>query len=433
MATMSDVLEVRHELHEKTEEMRSLADSDKQSDIEKFEQLKAEVKNLAQREQVAFKEAGLTDADFKPVPQYAPQHIGEPAKRTAGQTGPEYRSMFGEPQSRGGFDSFNEYLSVMASAKYEPRLEELRQMITGVGSEGGFLIPEGFAAQILDVALESEIVRPRARIWPMTTENLKIPGWNGFDHSGGDLYGGFGGAWLAEAGTATREYPELRQIELKAKKLAIYSQASRELIESGVNFEQQLFGAMAKSVSWHMDNAYISGNGVGRPLGILNSPGVVSVAPEPGQAAGTLLHENLANMFARLHPSLINNSVWLCNSTAIPQLLQLSIAVGVGGVHVPVLSDTGGQFKMLTRPVIFTEKVPQLGTEGDIILVDLSQYAVGLRREIFMDKSNAPGWLQDLQDYRTLVRVDGQGTWSDVFTPANGATQGWAVTIQDRA
>jgi len=73
-----------------------------------------------------------------------------------------------------------------------------------------------------------------------------------------------------------------------------------------------------------------------------------------------------------------------------------------------------------------------LGSVGDIILVDLSQYAIGMRREIFMDKSNAPGWLQDLQDYRTLVRVDGQGTWPDVFTPANGPTQGWAVTLAAR-
>ena len=357
------------------------------------------------------------------------------ATRQAGAR--DYRSMFyGQPDKQldtRGFDSFDEFIKVLESGRYEPRLNELRQMVTSLGSEGGFMVPEGFSAKMLDVALESEIVRPSAQIFPMDTETMKVPGWAGFDHTGGTVYGGFDGAWLAEAGTATREIPELRQIELKAKKLAIYTHASRELVESGVNFESQLMAAMQKATSWHLDRAFIAGNGVGQPLGILNSPGVVTQAPEGGQGADTILHENLSNMFSRLHPSLINKAVWLANSSAIPQLLQLSIAVGVGGVHIPVMTESSnGQFKILTRPVIFTEKLPALGTEGDIVLVSLDQYAIGLRREIFIDKSNSVGWLQDLSDYRCIVRVDGMGSWSDVVTPENGPTQGWAVTLGDR-
>ena len=39
-------------------------------------------------------------------------------------------------------------------------------------------------------------------------------------------------------------------------------------------------------------------------------------------------------------------------------------------------------WKILTRPVIFTEKTEKLGDLGDILLADLSQYVVGLRSEM---------------------------------------------------
>ena len=37
-------------------------------------------------------------------------------------------------------------------------------------------------------------------------------------------------------------------------------------------------------------------------------------------------------------------AIWIANSSLIPQLLQLSVAVGTGGTVVPVLSQSGGQF-----------------------------------------------------------------------------------------
>jgi len=35
-------------------------------------------------------------------------------------------------------------------------------------------------------------------------------------------------------------------------------------------------------------------------------------------------------------------------------------------------------------------------------------------------------------DYRVIVRVDGQGTWDKPITPKNGATLSWAVALEAR-
>lgn len=73
-----------------------------------------------------------------------------------------------------------------------------------------------------------------------------------------------------------------------------------------------------------------------------------------------------------------------------------------------------------------------LGSKGDLILADLSQYAIGMRKEIALDRSNVPGWMEDMTDYRVIVRVDGQGTWDKPVKPKNGIMLSWAVALEAR-
>lgn len=189
---------------------------------------------------------------------------------------------------------------------------------------------------------------------------------------------------------------------------------------------------MRASCSFGLDTAFLTGNGVGKPLGILNDPALITVAKEAGQANDTIIVENIDKMFARMHPAGRTNAVWVINSTAIPQLLSLTRSVGTGGSVVPVMSETAGTFSMLTRPVLFTEKVPALGDAGDILFVDFREYMIGMRKEVVLDKSNAVGWATDEMAYRTILRVDGRGRWTAPVTPLNGDTLSWCVKLAAR-
>lgn len=345
-----------------------------------------------------------------------------------------YRGMFcGDPGanlSNGGFNDFEEFLSILNSGRHDPRLIQ-NVMREGVGSEGGFAVPEEFGAWLLDASLESEIVRPRATIWPMTTETRKIPSWDGSNHST-NLFGGFSGVWLAEAGTATRQTAKLKLLQMIAKKLAIYTQASRELIQDGMSFEGQLGVALIAATGWFMDDAFLNGNGVGKPRGILSDPALITVSKEGAQVADTIIYENIIKMFARMHPACLQKAVWICNQTTLPQLMSLIVSHGVTGTFYPAVQNANGKFYLLGKEIILTEKTPKLGDVGDIILADLSQYAVGLRQDLVVDKSNAPGWTEDLTDYRVIARVDGMGTWKEPVTPKNGDSLSWCVTLEAR-
>jgi HK97 family phage major capsid protein len=355
-------------------------------------------------------------------------------------TGPRYAQMFPGALSSSGFADLNEFLRTVHSGLNDSRLQAAATGHSGaVPTDGGFFIPTEFAAEMLDVALESEIVRPRAKIYPMKSQIRKIAGFDDLDNSGGAPYGGLSIQWSNEADAGTNKKTKTRLIELNAQKAMIFTYASNELIADGMSFDELLGGALVKSIGWGLDYAFLNGDGAGKPMGVLKDPALIVVNKEGGQAAATLLYANVVKMFARLHPSCVPNSVWVANSTTIPALLQMQLVVqnvagteNVGGSAVPVVTQQNGQMYLLTRPIIFTEKTPAIGSQGDILLVDFSQYAIGLRKEVSVERSIFPGWTTDESAYRCIMRVDGQGSWNKPFTPKNGSTLSWCVTLQAR-
>jgi len=315
--------------------------------------------------------------------------------------------------------------------------EEIRafraSMLEGIGSSGGFSVPEPLSAQWLDDSIESEIIRSRATVWPMESASRKIPGWDATNQTGGSLFGGFAMEFLAEEGEGTKQTGKLRAILLSAKKGAIFVDISNELREDGQGFEAQLDRAMRTSIGYGLDKYFINGVGGGQPLGLRNDPAKISIPKSAGQMKDTIVFENLTAMFARMYPAGRERGIWLANNNTIPQLLTLSIAVGLAGSVVPVMTKGANGFEILTRPVVFSSHMPTLGDADDIMFVDLSQYCIGIRRDLKLEKSNIPGWTKDLMSYRLLLRFDAQGSWNAPITPENGATLSWNVGLAERA
>ena len=344
-------------------------------------------------------------------------------------TGARYGAMFGAATDSGGFASFGEFLETVHSGLNDRRLRAT--MFEGVDSTGGFLVPPQHTEMLLDASLENEIVRPRAQVHPMQTDELKIAGLDNLDHSS-NLYGGFTAKWKAEGEDGDVEDAAVRKIVLKANKMFLLARSSNELIADAPSFDRLLGDAMVAALGWYLDYAFLRGSGSGQPLGALNDPATIEIAKESEQAANTIAYENLTRMLARLHPSCVRNSVWVASPTCIPQLLQLTIDCGTGGSHVPVLSESAGKYTCLTRPVLFTEKLPALGTVGDIMLADFGQYSVGLRKELSVERSGHVGFVSDTSYFRAILRADGRGRWSAPMTPNSGNDLGWCITLASR-
>lgn len=353
--------------------------------------------------------------------------------RPGSAKGRRYADLFGVSGDRGGFSNLNEFLQAVSSHTGDGRLRAAIFAAAGgerFPSEGGFFVPEEFAAAMLDRSLESEIVRPRADVHPMTSKTKKVAGVDVTSSTA--PFGGFEAEWLAEGGAATARTLKVRAIELFARRLALFAAASNDLVADGVTYEDQLSEALIRGLGFGLDLAFLSGNGAGRPLGVLNDPALITVAKETGQLGATVVYENLTKMFARLHPASFPNAVWVANSSAIPQLLQVTLGIGTAGIHFPVLREGDGKFFLFGKEVLFTEKLPALGAKGDLLLADFSQYAVGLRKEVSVERSQHVGWSKDEANFRSILRADGQGKWKTAYTPKNGSTLSWCVTLAAR-
>ncbi len=334
--------------------------------------------------------------------------------------GRTYRDLFGRDLDNGGFKDSREFFAVAQSGKYDPRLIT-RALTIESPSSGGFLVPGDTSAQIHDVALESEIVFPRCTVEPMISDTKKINGTEIGDHSQ-NLYGNMVGYWTAEGGTLQEKTPKFRQMQLMARKLTVLFKYSNEWKEDVPGSENKLATLAGNGLSWYRDKALLKGTGAGEPLGLLNADCTIEVAKEANQSADTIVYSNLANMVGRIHPACFSNATWIFHITAIPQLLQLSIPVGTGGSAVPVLTESNGVWRVLTRPAIFTEKTAKIGDRGDAILADLTQYVCGLRREFRFETSNGPGFTTDESYGRLIARLEGQPLWDESLTLEDGST-----------
>ncbi|WP_437206628.1 phage major capsid protein [Planctomicrobium sp. SH664] len=337
-----------------------------------------------------------------------------------------------ESLSTHGYCSVEQFLKEVGSGRYSERLASLSQ---GEYSDpyGGFAVPTQFSAELMDISLENEIVRPRARVVPMTTKELETPRWDGQDHTTGVLYGGLRGYWGMETQTVAESNAAMELMTLTAHRLMLLLTATNELLADAPGFQQPLNAAIGSSLGWQLDDAFLNGTGVGQPLGILHDPAAITISKEVGQAANTINYENLKKMFSRMHDAGRSRAVWIANSSAIPALLSLVQTVGTGGDTIPVMTEGPDGFKILTRPVLFTEKLPAIGTKGDIVFADLSQYVVGLRQEMRIDYSPFSKFESNQILFRAMARVDGRGSWKTVLTPKNGPTQSWVVTLETRS
>lgn len=307
----------------------------------------------------------------------------------------------------------------------------------GEGDQGGFLVPEEFRAELLMLALETAIIRPRARVLPMSGLTVRIPAIRDTTHAT-NVHGGVQAFWVPESGTLTQSEPTFSQVMLTAKKLIGATRVTNEMLrDSSVTFEPLINTLFANAISYFEDDAFINGIGGGQPLGILNADALISVAKETGQAASTLVVENVIKMFSRLMPESMSRAVWVMNSDVIPQLYTLSLAVGTGGA--PMFFPAGGisgapSATLLGRPIVFTEKAQTLGTAGDVYLVDLSYYLIGDRQALEMASSAHVRFNTDETDFRFVQRVDGRPWIDSALTPRNGSnTLSPFVSIATRA
>lgn len=307
-----------------------------------------------------------------------------------------------------------------------PKLAKLAEIQNSFGSvvpaDGGFLIPETMRSELLTLALESAVVRPRATVIPMDSLRVPIPMVDSTSNTT-SVFGGVTAYWTEESAALTESQASFGRVVLDAKKLTALAIAPNELIADASAFGGFIGNAFPQALAWFEDVAFMRGTGVGEPLGFLGAgnTATISVTAESGQGANTLVLENVLKMYARMLPSSLARGVWIADIQTFPQLATMALSVGTGGSAVWLLNAADSPpMNILGRPVIFTEKANTLGTAGDITFCDLSYYLIGDRQQMTAMSSEHVRFTQDQTAYRVIERVDGRPWMQSPVTPMNG-------------
>jgi HK97 family phage major capsid protein len=88
---------------------------------------------------------------------------------------------------------------------------------------------------------------------------------------------------------------------------------------------------------------------------------------------------------------------------------------------------------LLGRPLVVTEKVSALGTQGDLSFVDFGFYLIGDRQAMSATSSEHYKFNQDVTAFRIIERVDGRPWVQSAITPANGSTNTLSPFVQLQA
>lgn len=311
----------------------------------------------------------------------------------------------------------------------------------GVDADGGYLVAPEFSQQIIGRLYDSTNignVAGRVNRNNVTGNSLKINAIDETSRANGSRFGGVRAYWAAEAGTVAASQPKWRRMELELNKLMAFYYSTDELNSDAPAADGIVTQAFAEEIQFTVEDTFFSGTGSGRPLGVLNSPALITVAIESGQNianTGTHIALNASKMIARFGGSM-QRAVWHMDRQLLPYLHTATLGgTAAQPVYLPGGNIAGAPFGTLWGiPIVPVEYCSALGTVGDLLLVDWGWYMAIDKGGTRQDTSMHVRFLYDENVFRTIYRVDGQPMINSPITPKNGgATISPYVTLAARS
>jgi HK97 family phage major capsid protein len=195
--------------------------------------------------------------------------------------------------------------------------------------------------------------------------------------------------------------------------------------DSIVSFAAIIDAGMRDQFAHHMLGEKLRGLGGNEYLGVITDTGgaTISVARE---AASKIRGIDITNMTKRLWRR--RNAIWIANHDTKGEISRLGLGVydsgatplsGAAILYRPSLAP--GQPEMLDGlPLFYSEYASQLGTAGDLVLSDWSQYLDGLYQPIQSAESMHVRFLNREQTFMLWLRNAGAPWWRSPLTPHKG-------------
>ncbi|QDU81554.1 Phage capsid family protein [Polystyrenella longa] len=293
------------------------------------------------------------------------------------------------------------------------------------GGSGGFLIPEQYSDQILEIANESSFCLSRVNSVNMTGDTYSQPvikqsGTTNSSNGGSNFYQGIYFEWTEDDQTkpGSKDF-SLDKIKLEAKESSGHTVLDNYLYDDApANVEEKLKQTVGKAYAHLIDSVIIGGNGIGKPHGFIPSSASKGVTRATDDNNADIWTDVTSMMGACHDPN--EDAIWIINKSVQASMLRM----GDEGNNTIWAANaaTTGPTSLYGRPVFYTEKNPASGSKGDICLASLSNYLFGMRGGLKIAKSEHVYFLKNQSAIRFTARMDGRPMLDSPITLSDQVT-----------
>ena len=229
------------------------------------------------------------------------------------------------------------------------------------GELGGFAVPPNFQTEITARLPGRTAVRGGgAQVITLANANsVEIPVYNGGD----DRYvGNLRGQWGTETQAPTEQNAKLKLETATAHVYTYKVPMSMSIVEDASNLVSLVQQDMADTMTIDEDDVFLTGDGVGKPLGIL--PGGInglSLKEVVSLGATSITATGVKNLKRGVASQYRQDGVWVGNSDTFGAIEALTVAGGGLEYAFPDLSDTN---ELLGRKVFESEALNDIAASA---------------------------------------------------------------------
>lgn len=293
----------------------------------------------------------------------------------------------------------NEYKKAFWNAmrSQKPKYDVIDALSIGTDSEGGYLVPDEFERTLVEALEEENIFRSLANVITTSSGDRKIP-----------VVATKGTAsWVDEEGVIPESDDSFGQVSIGAYKLATLMKVSEELLNDSVfDLEAYITREFARRIGNKEEEAFFTGDGIGKPTGILADTGGAQIGVT---AAGTtaLTLDEVLDLFYSLKAPYRNRAVFVLNDSTIKAIRKLKDNNGQYLWQPSVQAGTPDT--ILNRPLYTSAYMPVLAaTAKTIVFGDFSYYWVADRQGRAFKRLNELYATTGQVGFLATQRVDGK-------------------------
>lgn len=341
-------------------------------------------------------------------------------------------------KKKGNFKNFADFVMSVKNYTQTESQNKLKGLSTDV--QGEYLIPTEYAGGLLDFGQSANPFMQMVTKFPLSGNSFSYKYFKNKNQTSANFYGGIVSYWVEEGTAPTASDMKFGEANFRLHDLSMLIAATNDMIEDApMAVSGMINKAFQARVGYDLEDVFLNGNGAGKPLGILNSDAKIDQAKVSTQGAATIISENLVAMRNRLPVQSKRNAIWIYAADAATAIQNCKIGESDFPAFIPagMLSQNQNIDMILGRPAYESEHLASaLGTSGDLVLVDPTQYAIAYKGTFTPQVESSAHLYFDSNKtaFRLVFRIDGQPLWDTYWTPAKGSvTKSPIVTLATRS